>query len=96
MFFVAAIGVLGASATIAQYIARPLRELQRATGAIRGGDYSARARISSHDELGQVASSVNQILDETAALSQTREERDRLQQQIITLLSEVSSAAEGD
>jgi methyl-accepting chemotaxis protein len=90
------LAVLGVSLGTAHLLTRPLLELQRVAGAIRFGNFSARARVDSRDELGEVATSVNQMLDEVTTLVQTREERDRIQQQIITLLSEVSNAAEGD
>jgi twitching motility protein PilJ len=96
VFLIAAVGVLGASLALAKLITRPLKELQRVATAIRFGDYGARANITGRDETAQVAASLNQMLDEITALIQTREERDVLQQQIINLLSEVSTAAEGD
>lgn len=96
VFLVVAVGVVLVSLLAAGLITRQLEELRRVAAAIRFGDFSARARVTGRDELGQVAASLNQMLDEITALIQTREERDRIQQQIITLLSEVSTVAEGD
>jgi twitching motility protein PilJ len=96
VFLTVLLGVVGATAASALWVTRPLRELQRVATAIRYGDYSARARVTRTDELGQVAGSLNQMLDEVTVLIQTREDRDRIQQQIIQLLSQVSTAAEGD
>lgn len=96
VFTLATLAALGASVGVAHVITRPLKDLQRVAAAIRFGDFSARARVDSRDELGEVAASLNQMLDEVTALVQTREERDRIQQQIVTMLSEVSAAARGD
>ena len=96
IFALAALGVIGASLALAGLITRPLKELQRVSTAIRYGDYTARAEVQGRDELGEVAASLNQMLDEVTVLVQTREERNQIQQQIIALLDEVSNAAEGD
>jgi methyl-accepting chemotaxis protein len=93
---IAAFGVLGASFSFSRLITRPLKELEGVSRAIRYGDYSARAGDTGSGELDQVATSINQMLDEITVLIQTKEERDRIQEQIITLLAEVSTAAEGD
>ncbi|MCC7105630.1 MAG: methyl-accepting chemotaxis protein [Chloroflexi bacterium] len=96
IFALAVLATLGVSLALSRLVVRPLNDLQRVANAIRGGDYSARAAAPGKDEIGQVAASLNRMLDEVTGLIQTRDERDRIQQQIIKLLGEVSSAAEGD
>ncbi len=64
--------------------------------AIERGDLTARAPVLTGDELGVMASSFNKMLDNTAGLIQSQEERDRIQASIMQLLDEVSQVAEGD
>ncbi len=60
------------------------------------GDFGARAQAYSNDELGVTAASINAVLDNTIALMQSRDERDRIQSSIMKLLDEISGLAEGD
>jgi twitching motility protein PilJ len=65
-------------------------------GNIGIGDFSARAEILTHDELGEMAESLNAMLDNTLTLIQSREERDAIQDSIMRLLTEISDLADGD
>lgn len=65
-------------------------------GEIGLGDFAARADIFSQDEIGQVASNLNTMLDNTVVLIQSQEERDRIQDSITKLLEEIADVAEGD
>lgn len=60
------------------------------------GDFKARASVTTSDELGNVAFSLNAMLDNLTSLMQSREERDAIQANISKLLEEVSGVAEGD
>lgn len=60
------------------------------------GDFGARAKALSGDELGVAASSINAVLDNTISLMQSRDERDQIQASIMKLLDEISGLAEGD
>jgi twitching motility protein PilJ len=87
---------LGLAVFLARRIVRPLQDVGRVSLAIQSGDLSARAQPTTADELGQLGYTLNDMLDEITALVQTKEERDRIQQQIVTLLEEVSTLADGD
>jgi two-component system, sensor histidine kinase len=51
--------VLGFS--VSRGITKGLNEINRATGKIKKGDFNERAAVFSHDEIGQVAMSVNEM-----------------------------------
>ena len=63
---------------------------------ISAGDYTSRANVTSKDELGQMADSMNKVLDKTLLLVQSERERDQMQNAIMKLLEEVSDVANGD
>lgn len=81
---------------VARSIVRPLADLTRVSEEIQAGNFAARAEVDAGHATGSAAAALNQALDELTGLVQTREERDRIQSQIITLLDEVSAVAEGD
>jgi twitching motility protein PilJ len=97
-----------ATALIAVFVARTIaRQLNAITGVVREleqENLAARAAVLNGDELGQVASSVNAMLDNTVNLIQVREkerdererERDELEDALIRLLSEIRNVAQGD
>jgi methyl-accepting chemotaxis protein len=60
------------------------------------GDFKARTEITSQDELGVMAESLNAMLDSVLSLIQSRDERDRIQQSIQKLLEDISVVADGD
>jgi methyl-accepting chemotaxis protein len=60
------------------------------------GNRSARCDVRGHDELAQMGRELNEMLDNTNLLIQSREERDHIQASIQKLLEEVSGLAEGD
>ena len=81
---------------ITQGITRQVGSLNRMFGALGLGDFSARAEVSSQDELGNLAASFNAMLENQSNLLQSREERDHIQASIMKLLDEVSGVAQGD
>ena len=60
---------------MAHVIMRPVGHLLSAVRAIRGGDYSARAKVEAADEMGQLAHAFN---DMATSLQQKEAENDRL------------------
>ncbi|MEZ5365130.1 MAG: HAMP domain-containing methyl-accepting chemotaxis protein [Bryobacterales bacterium] len=73
-----------------------ITEINRLFDRISVGDLAARAESRSGDELGRMTVSLNRMLDNTLALVQSSEERDRIQRSIEKLLDEVAGVAEGD
>ena len=63
---------------------------------VDSGNYSARSAVITNDEMGQLAVSVNSVLDNTLSLIQSEEEKQQVQMEIMKLLDEVSTVAEGD
>jgi PAS domain S-box-containing protein len=66
----------------ARHLSAPIRELARATRAFSAGELTRRARITSSDEIGDLASAFNQmattIQQQITALSRSRDELERL------------------
>jgi twitching motility protein PilJ len=77
-------------------VERQSRSVQDVFTRVAAGDYAVRAEVYGGDELGAAATSLNGMLDATAGLLQTREEKDRIQASIQKLLEEISGVAEGD
>ena len=77
-------------------IVRPIRGIMDLFGEIGMGNFDARAEVIYEDEIGEMAKSLNAMLDNTLVLIQSREERDEIQASIMRLLDEISGLAEGD
>lgn len=73
-----------------------IAEINGLFSRIAVGDLEARAEVRSRDELGRMTQSLNQMLDNTLTLVQSKDERDRIQVSIEKLLEEISGVAEGD
>ena len=63
---------------------------------IGNGNYQARTKVVSNDELGVMARSLNAMLDNITVLIQSQEERDTIQESIMKLLEEISALTDGD
>jgi len=77
-------------------IVRPIRSIMNLFSEIGMGNFEARAAVITQDEIGEMATSLNAMLDNTLVLIQSREERDAIQDSIMRLLDEISGLAEGD
>jgi len=64
--------------------------------ALGRGDLTKKANVKSSDELGQLGLTLNTTIDRLQGLVQTESDRDKMQHQVMDLLSIVSGAAEGD
>jgi twitching motility protein PilJ len=81
---------------IRRAITHPLREMTQVYQNAGKGNYRLRSTVVKRDEFGELATTVNTLLDNVAGLIQTRKERDKLQASIVKLLEDVSNVAEGN
>lgn len=86
-----AIGVIGS--LIYGTLVRRLRQLQQVTQAVQRGQFTSRAMVDGQDEITDVATSVNAMLDSIVSLlDETRLQRDALMQAAKRLFSEIRLA----
>jgi methyl-accepting chemotaxis protein len=82
---------------LSRLMTRPLRELSGTAERITAGDYGVRMPIYNEDELGDVARTVNTMIERVTDNARIQEAQNAaMQTQIVKLLEEVSSVAEGD
>ena len=79
-----------------RYITKQIGAINDVFYKIEEGDFTARVNIVSMDELGDMAVSLNGMLNRIFSLVQSQEERDSIQDSIMKLLDEVSEVAHGD
>ncbi|MFK7897373.1 MAG: methyl-accepting chemotaxis protein [Myxococcota bacterium] len=84
------------SIILSRSVTRQVEALSFAAHQIRGGNLKARAEILSSDELGMLAQSVNEMLDELGELIQSRDERRNTEESIQRLMAEVTEVASGN
>jgi methyl-accepting chemotaxis protein len=84
------------SLMLTTYTVSPVKDLMRVAEAVGRGDLSTRSTVVSADEFGQLGSTLNQTIERLQGLVQSETDRDKMQGQVINLLSVVSTAAEGD
>jgi twitching motility protein PilJ len=77
-------------------IMSPVRNLMSVAEAVGRGDLTKKAAITTGNELGQLGETLNTTIDRLQGLIQTESDRDKMQHQVMDLLTVVSSAAEGD
>ena len=78
-------------------ISTQLASLTELFGQIGIGNFEARAKVTSKDELGEMAESLNNILGGTLNMTiQSTQDRVALEENIRKLLDEISEAANGD
>ncbi len=77
-------------------IVAPVKDLMRIADALGRGDLTKKANVKTGDELGQLGETFNRTIDRLQGLIQTETDRDKMQHQVMDLLSVVSTAAEGD
>lgn len=77
-------------------ITQQIGEIHTTFDAFENEQFDARAKITTNDELGQMAGRINNTFDTMSGLIQTSNERDLLQTSIFSLLTEIADLAEGD
>jgi methyl-accepting chemotaxis protein len=77
-------------------IIRPVNSFVGFVNKVSEGNYQLRYEEAVTDEMGQIANSLNVMLEKLEGLIETEADRDRLQSQITSLLRIVSAAADGD
>jgi len=93
---VALIALLVFTLVLTAIIIRPVTDLMRVAESLGRGDLSQRALVNTGDELGQLGDTLNRTIDRLQGLVQSESDRDKMQNQIMDLLTIVSTAAEGD
>ena len=81
---------------LARLISRGVTHITDVATQAAHGELHARATMDSQDELGQMATAFNMMLDRITALVQTEEERDVLQRRLMEFLVMVSEVSKGD
>lgn len=77
-------------------LTRQIRHIVALFEQIGKGNYEARTKVVSNDELGSMATTLNAMLDNVTVLIQSQAERDAIQNSIMKLLEEISSLTDGD
>jgi twitching motility protein PilJ len=65
-------------------------------GQMEAENYEARTEVVSDDELGVMAVTLNNMLDNITILIQSQDERNAIQESIMKLLEEISALSDGD
>jgi len=81
---------------VAHKLALGIGQVANAAKLAAGGNYQARAKITSKDELGQMAASFNAMMDRMTALVTSESERDDMQKRLMGFLVLVSDIGKGD
>jgi sigma-B regulation protein RsbU (phosphoserine phosphatase) len=90
IFLVLEVLALLAAAWITRAVTSSVHKLYRATEYIKRGDFSYRVKVRSHDQLGELAGSFNDMAANIESLLQERVERERLEREV-ELAHEVQS-----
>lgn len=79
-----------------QHISAPLAVIEEGIEEIKKGNYSARINIESRDEFYDIAQAFNETMDKVTTLIQTEDERQKMQENIMSFLEILSAASDGD
>jgi twitching motility protein PilJ len=88
---------LGIGYWIAQFFSKNLTHIAQVAQLAASGNYQSRAKVTTKEELGQMATGFNTMLDYiTTALAKAEGERDELQKRLMVFLVLVSDVGKGD
>jgi len=93
---IAVIFGLGIGYGMAQFFSKNLIHIAQIAQSAAAGNFQARAKITSKDELGQLAASFNVMLDRNSTLMTSEFERDEMQKRLMGFLALVSDVGKGD
>jgi methyl-accepting chemotaxis protein len=86
-----------AATLVLRSLTRPIKRLLTVLGQLTEGDYTARVKLATKDELGQVGQALDQLLDERLeAIAKQADENERLNDSIIGLLQTVVQLSNKD
>lgn len=77
-------------------LTRQINLIMDLLGEMGMGNFGARTEVVSKDELGEMATALNAMLDSITLLIQSQEERDSIQESIMKLMGEISDLTEGN
>jgi methyl-accepting chemotaxis protein len=88
---------LFAGQRLARSINAPLSQVQETVQKVGAGDLDARTGLQSGDEIGQLASAFDSLLDEKVAeLARAQKENDQLNNSVIEIMTSVAQLAQRD
>lgn len=88
---------LGIGYWIAQFFSKNLGHIAQVAQLAAGGNYQSRAKITTKEEIGQMATAFNTMLDRIiTSLKTTESERDDMQKRLMVFLVLVSEVGKGD
>jgi len=88
---------LGIGYWISQFFSKNLSHIAQVAQLAAGGNYQSRAKITTKEEIGQMATAFNTMLDRIiTSLKATESERDDMQKRLMVFLVLVSEVGKGD
>ena len=88
---------LGIGYWISQFFSKNLTHIAQVAQLAASGNYQSRAKVTTKEEIGQMAAGFNTMLDYiTTALAKAEGERDELQKRLMVFLVLVSDVGKGD
>ncbi len=94
---VLALLLVAATVWFTRQLARPLESVARVLAMVRAGNFGVRTDVDQHDEIGQIASTVDLLIGRTQTMVRNLDnQRAELENGVIQLFTELSEAASGD
>lgn len=93
---IAVIFGLGFGYWLAHFFSKNLAHIAQVAQSAAAGNVQARAKITSKDEFGQLAASLNAMLDRNTTLMTSESEREEMQKRLMGFLALVSDVGKGD